>query len=44
MSKHPIVHVEISARDLEAAGKFYADVFDWKVKYIRDELCHLRNR
>ena len=34
MSKHPIVHVEISAQDLEAAGKFYADVFGWKVQQM----------
>jgi predicted enzyme related to lactoylglutathione lyase len=34
MSKHPIVHVEISAQDLEAASKFYADIFGWKVLHI----------
>jgi predicted enzyme related to lactoylglutathione lyase len=27
----PIVHVEIPARDLEAASQFYAQVFDWKL-------------
>src|SRR5262249_43047448 len=26
---NPIVHVEIPARDLEAASQFYAQVFDW---------------
>jgi len=34
MSKHPIVHIEISALDREAAGKFYADVFGWKVQQM----------
>jgi len=31
MSDHPIVHIEISADDHKAAGKFYNDVFGWKV-------------
>jgi len=31
MSKHPIVHIEISADDRHAAGKLYQDVFGWKV-------------
>src|SRR5262245_66001753 len=31
MPTHPIVHVEIPARDLEAAGQFYARVFDWQL-------------
>lgn len=30
MSKHPIVHIEFSAKDREAAAQFYADVFGWK--------------
>ena len=34
MSKHPIVHVEISAKDLVAAGKFYHDLFGWEVQQI----------
>jgi hypothetical protein len=34
MSKHPIVHVEISAKDREAAGKFYAELFDWKIQQM----------
>jgi len=34
MSKHPIVHVEFSAHDREAAGKFYSDVFGWKVQQV----------
>jgi predicted enzyme related to lactoylglutathione lyase len=32
MSGHPIVHVEIPASDTKAGGKFYADVFGWKVE------------
>ena len=31
MSKHPVVHIEFSAENLESAGKFYTDLFDWKV-------------
>jgi predicted enzyme related to lactoylglutathione lyase len=31
MSDHPIVHIEISAEDPNAAGKFYSDVFGWKI-------------
>ena len=31
MSNHPIVHVEISANDREAAGKFYANLLGWKI-------------
>ena len=34
MSKHPIVHIEISAKDRVAASKFYADVFGWKVEQV----------
>lgn len=34
MSKHPIVHIEISANDLEAAGKFYSDLFGWEVEQM----------
>ncbi len=34
MSKHPIVHVEISANDREAAGKFYAELFDWNIQQM----------
>ena len=33
MSNHPIVHVEISASDLAAAGRFYADLFGWKIEH-----------
>jgi len=32
MSPHPIVHIELSAKQAKSAGKFYADVFGWKVE------------
>ena len=28
---HPIVHIEIPAANSSAAGKFYGDVFGWKI-------------
>jgi uncharacterized protein len=31
MSNHPIVHIEIPAKDTGAAGKFYGDLFGWKI-------------
>jgi uncharacterized protein len=31
MSKRNIVHVEIPAANVEGAGKFYADLFGWKI-------------
>jgi len=31
MSKRNIVHVEIPAANVEAAGNFYADLFGWKI-------------
>lgn len=34
MSEHNIVHVEFSAQDREAAGKFYSDLFGWKVQQM----------
>jgi predicted enzyme related to lactoylglutathione lyase len=34
MSKHGIVHIEFSAKDREAAGKFYGDVFGWKIEQM----------
>ncbi len=34
MTKHNIVHIEIPARSLEAAGKFYQDLFGWKITPI----------
>lgn len=32
MSKHPIVHIEFSAKDHEKAGKFYSQLFGWKIE------------
>ncbi len=32
MSKRNIVHVEIPAVNTEFAGKFYADLFGWKIQ------------
>jgi len=34
MYKHPVVHIEFSAADRQAAGKFYQDVFGWKITDI----------
>ena len=32
MSSHPIVHIEIPAANSSEAGKFYGDVFGWKIE------------
>ena len=32
MAKHPVVHLEISAADTKAAGKFYGELFGWKIE------------
>jgi predicted enzyme related to lactoylglutathione lyase len=37
MSKHPFVHVEISARDRKVAADFYSSVFGWEVQHM-DEM------
>jgi predicted enzyme related to lactoylglutathione lyase len=34
MAEHPIVHIEIPANNLQAAGQFYADLFGWKTEDI----------
>ena len=34
MAEHPIVHIEIPASNIQAAGKFYADLFGWKTEDI----------
>ena len=34
MSSHPIIHVEFSANDREAAGEFYAKLFGWKIQQL----------
>ena|SRR5579864_5249362 len=31
MAAHPIVHVELSATDPQAASQFYKDIFDWQI-------------
>lgn len=33
MSKHPIVHIELSAKDLNASAQFYRQLFGWKVEH-----------
>jgi hypothetical protein len=33
VSKRNVVHVEIPAADVEAAGNFYRDLFDWKLQH-----------
>lgn len=32
MANHPVVHLEIPANDPQAAGKFYSELFDWKLE------------
>jgi predicted enzyme related to lactoylglutathione lyase len=32
VSNHSIVHIEIPAKDTGAAGKFYGDLFGWKIE------------
>ncbi len=32
MSNHPIVHIEIPAKHTREAGKFYGDLFGWKIE------------
>lgn len=34
MPNHPIVHVEISANDREAAGKFFSELFGWTIRQM----------
>lgn len=34
MPDHPIVHIEFSASDLNAAAKFYGDLFGWKTEQL----------
>jgi len=33
ISKRNVVHVEIPAANVEAAGNFYRDLFDWKLQH-----------
>ena len=32
MPNHPIVHIEIPAKKAKEAGKFYSDLFGWKIE------------
>ncbi len=32
MTSHPIVHIEISAKDPAAASKFYSELYGWKIE------------
>ena len=34
MSKRNVVHVEIPAQDVEAAGRFYQELFGWKLQHV----------
>ncbi len=34
MSKRNVVHVEFSSRNFEESGKFYHELFDWKITPI----------
>ncbi len=34
MSKRNVVHVEIPAVDVEAAGRFYQELFGWKIQHV----------
>ncbi len=36
MSKHPIVHVELSSTNRERDAKFYHDLFGWEIQQIPD--------
>ncbi len=36
MSKHPVTHVEFSAKDRKASQKFYGDVFGWTFNVYDD--------
>lgn len=34
MSKRNVVHVEIPSVDVEAAGRFYQELFGWKLQHV----------
>lgn len=36
VSKRNVVHVEIPAADVSAAGKFYQDLFGWKMQHVAE--------
>jgi uncharacterized protein len=34
MSKRNVIHIEIPAANVQGAGKFYADLFGWKMEHV----------
>jgi len=36
MSKRNVVHIEIPAANVDAAGNFYQDLFGWKMQHVPD--------
>lgn len=36
MTKHPIVHVELSSTDRHRDGKFYSDLFGWEISHMEE--------
>jgi hypothetical protein len=34
MSKRNVVHIEIPAANIQAAGAFYQELFDWKMQHV----------
>jgi predicted enzyme related to lactoylglutathione lyase len=36
MPEHTIVHLEFSAKDPNAAGKFYGELFGWKIDFMEE--------
>jgi predicted enzyme related to lactoylglutathione lyase len=36
MNSHSIVHVELAAKDRQALGKFYSDVFGWQLQDVAE--------
>jgi len=41
MAKHAVVHLELSAKDPKAAGKFYEQLFGWKIE-VDDKLGYVQ--
>ncbi len=41
MAKHPVVHLELSAKEPKAAGEFYKKLFGWKIE-TDDELQYVQ--
>jgi len=36
MPNHPIVHVEFSSKDRQKDGKFYSELFGWKMTHMEE--------